>query len=164
MTNKVLFSFLAASFLTLGACGSETDDPPGETCIDYSAVSGSASFELDVMPLFDQACNSSSCHAGAAAPEGLVLTAVDATERTALVTSLTSAWARRANMQLITAGDPANSFLLLKCEYDKAGITECATDCSALGCGAPMPSGGTMLTASELDILRRWIKDGAQDN
>jgi hypothetical protein len=163
VTNKVLFSVLAASFLTLGACGSETNEPPG-ACVDYSAVSGTASFELDVMPLFDQACNSSSCHSGAAAPEGLPLTAVDAAERTALVTLLTSAWAKRANMQFVTAGDPANSFLLLKCEYDKAGIEECATDCSALGCGAPMPSGGAMLTASELDVLRRWIKDGAKDN
>ena len=164
MTNKVLFSVLAASFLTLGACGSETDDPPGDTCVDYSAVSGSASFELDVMPLFDQACNSSSCHSGAAAPEGLALTAVDAAERTALVGLLTSASAKRANMKLVTAGDPANSFLLLKCEYDKDGIAECASDCSALGCGSPMPSGATMLTDSELDVLRRWIKDGAQDN
>jgi hypothetical protein len=92
------------------------------------------------------------------------LLAADAAARTALVSTLTSTNANGASMKLVVPGDPASSFLMVKCEYDKATIETCATECGALGCGLQMPSGSPPLTDSELDILRRWIKDGAKDN
>ena len=169
MLNKAILSVLAVSTLTVFACGG--DDPPastestgsGSVCIDYSSVSGDASFKLDVMPLFDQACNSMSCHGGSSPAQGLGLTAATDDERTALINTLTSTTASQATLKLVEPGDPAASFLLIKCEYDKAGIEACTESCGGTGCGSPMPF-GTPLAESEKEVLRRWIASGAQDN
>lgn len=60
----------------------------------------------------------------------------------------------RADLNLVTPGDPDSSFLVQKLE--------------ALGAssdvGAPMPYGYQALSESEVDVLARWIAEGAPNN
>ena len=171
MAKKVFASALAVSLLVFAACGDDngTSEAGGggnaSTCVDYSGVSGEASFENDVMGVFALSCNSTSCHGGATPGAGLSLVATSASDRTALIGSLVGNSAQRSGMKLVVAGEPDISWLLVTCEYDKADFEGCGnTTCSAQGCGVRMPMGGDKLTDSQLKVVRQWIKGGAKDN
>jgi mono/diheme cytochrome c family protein len=60
----------------------------------------------------------------------------------------------RADLDLVTPGDPDASFLVMKLE---AKIPSSAV-------GAPMPAGFEPLSAAEVDRVRRWILQGARNN
>ena len=63
-------------------------------------------------------------------------------------------------MPLVTAGDPAKSFLMHKMDGD-----QCAFDCGENSCGSLMPEDGSKpLPVLNRDTIRRWIAQGAQDN
>ena len=57
-----------------------------------------------------------------------------------------------ANLLRIAPGDPDNSYLVWKIE----GRPEIA--------GAQMPRGRAPLPQEQIDVIRQWIADGAQDN
>jgi hypothetical protein len=71
--------------------------------------------------------------------------------------------------KLIVAGDPANSFFMLKLDGCESSMgLQCVkiksnkTD-PLIPCGESMPD-GNLLCDSERDIFRRWIAQGAQNN
>jgi hypothetical protein len=78
------------------------------------------------------------------------------------------------NMNLVTAGDPANSYLMHKMDGDACTL---AAQCN-MGpfhaaypdCGANMPNPvppamtSQLLAPSQRDTVRAWIKQGAQNN
>ena len=71
------------------------------------------------------------------------------------------------SMNLITPGDPAQSFLMHKMDDDQCTlITECMVGHSFRpNCGVFMPyQFPDVLDADARDTVRRWIKQGAQDN
>ena len=53
----------------------------------------------------------------------------------------------------VLAGSPSGSYLITKLE----GAGPCFT-------GVPMPNGGPPLSAGELDLIIKWIAEGAPDN
>jgi hypothetical protein len=78
------------------------------------------------------------------------------------------------SMNIVTAGDPTNSFLMHKIDGDQCTL---ASQCEApdgaifmgnttvpVPCGQNMPYLNSMLTTAELDTIRRWIAQGAMDN
>ena len=63
-----------------------------------------------------------------------------------------------ASLVLVKPGDPDNSFLLRKLEGNLAGLP-----CEPT-CGVRMPQGSLPLEAKDIDLVRRWIANGAQDD
>lgn len=157
------------------------------------------SFETDVFPLLRRSCGISTvCHGsgpgqGAA---GLYLgpkksdteTVVDQAFRQSIIDALVGVTSQTVpdsasdagaagaagasgggGAKLIVAGDPANSFFMLKLDgcQSSAGL-QCVkiksnkTDPLEL-CGESMPD-GELLCDDERDIFRRWIAQGAQNN
>lgn len=94
------------------------------------------SFELEVLPLLEKRCNR--CHEPDESQSGLDLTRVDTI--------------KRGGDELgtgIVPGDPDSSPLI----QVVTGKTEPA-----------MPSEGDPLSKAEIDLLRRWIQEGAEDD
>lgn len=169
MHTTKLIVLLTSGALLLGAAACSDDETSSGACIDYSAVSGSPSFANDVMPIFQQSCNFSSCHSSAIpspqedlalGPEnGIQVTQADLD---AVHGAIVGAASVRSSMNLVTAGDPANSWLLAKVEYEPADLGTCAV-CTP-PCGDRMPVSSPALSDAALNTLRAWIKDGAQNN
>jgi hypothetical protein len=77
-------------------------------------------------------------------------------------------------MMLVTAGDPTHSYLMHKMDGDQCTL---ATQCNAgeykaayPNCGGIMPqpippqTTSNLLAPSDRDVVRAWIKQGAQSN
>ena len=162
--------------LAMPACGDdETGEASGgEGCVDYSGVSGSASFADDVMPIFQQACNFTACHATedssgnpVNAMEDLGLGPVSmvtptADHLSAVHSAIVGAGSNQSSLSMVAAGDPGASWLLVKVEYDD--LQACSTNGCESGCGDRMPLNSMALSTAQLDVLRQWIADGAQNN
>ncbi len=84
------------------------------------------------------------CHAGAAAPEGLML---DAANSYGLLVDVPSVQA--PDLMRVEPGNPDDSYLIQKLEGTAA-------------VGARMPEGGPPLPQSDINVIRQWITEGAQ--
>ena len=93
-------------------------------------------------------CTAPSCH-GAGGAGGLVLSPGEAYANLVGVPASNPA-AQAAGLLRVAPGDPTNSFLLRKLTGALGGAE-----------GAPMPFGGAPLSASSIDLVRRWIAAGA---
>lgn len=128
------------------------------------------SFTGQVEPIFQQSCAlSASCHGDpAAAPVQPYLGSVDGgTDAATLLAKIVGVpSAEDPTMNLVTAGDPANSFLVHKMDGDQCTLAaQCAGTAISMtyaNCGASMPSGIATLPASIRDTVRAWIKQGAR--
>jgi hypothetical protein len=71
------------------------------------------------------------------------------------------------SMNLVTAGDPAQSFLMHKMDGDQCTlVSQCMMGNSFRpNCGVFMPyQAPTLLDVPTRDTVRRWIAQGAKDN
>ena len=178
MTSRVSASIpklaLIAGLITgLCACSDSEGDTSGgggttEQCADYADISGSVSFETDVMPVFVGACSlSASCHQAPNGKEDLSLgndpaMMVTAGEVHAAIVGVPSALATR---DLVVAGDPAGSWLMNVMEYSTADtLQQCTGESCGDDCPTQMPQGGGRLAQDRLDAIATWIKDGAPNN
>jgi len=66
--------------------------------------------------------------------------------------SLVNVKSTETSLTLVIPSDPDESYLLHKLE-GRAGIV-----------GERMPKGGPFLTTVEVDLIKQWISDGAQNN
>lgn len=190
--------------LSAAGCSSTSSDSPGGsggdckkvTCnaLDYASLDATpVSFKNDIFtPILRPTCNTSSCHGLALAQKtadlpgaGLYLgpldkdtvTTVDDNMMALINTELTGASRTAPSMKLAAAGDPANSFLMLKltgCQNTKS--LSCTVQSVTLsetksGCGDTMPAscytqmnGLTPPTQAQLTIIARWIAQGAKNN
>jgi hypothetical protein len=147
------------------------------------------SFTNDIIPLFQLSCTLSSvCHGqiGNPAEEDLYLGKnAGGTDASMVYAGIVGVHSREdPEMNLITPGDVAASFLWLKSNVDDLGnfvdlmssdlLDECApaaassNACSNCGsptfCGAGMPYLSIPLESSQLCLLKAWIEQGAQNN
>lgn len=162
----------AMCVLVLAGCAEETV-APASGCRNYDDSAhfvAAASFNADVLPIFQRSCNFNACH-GSGTPrpqEGLWLgpfesVAASPEERTAIIAGLIGVRANLAEMDQVVPGDPAASFLLAKVEY--ADFLACETNrCVKLRCGGRMPRADPPLDEEELKRIRTWIRDGARDD
>lgn len=155
------------------------------------------SFETDVFPLLRRSCGISTvCH-GAGPGQGAASlylgpkksdteTVVDAAFRQSIIDGLVgvtsetvpdassdagAAGAAGASgaggMKLVVAGDPANSFLMLKMDGCQSSMglscVKIKSNKTDELCGESMPD-GELLCDDERDVFRRWIAQGAQNN
>lgn len=164
-----------------GGAGGQTCTPgqttPYVSCIDLTAPV--VSFAQQVMPAFQQSCASqgNACHGSPKAAQnesstGQVLlghaesgAAVDAATLLAGLVGVKSP--ENPGMDIVKAGDPANSYLMHKLDDDQCQYaTACAGTSNELfaNCGVGMPYGAGILDAATRDAIRRWIAQGAQNN
>jgi hypothetical protein len=165
-----------------GADGGECT--PGTTPAYTSCLTGSdlqaptVSFAQSVQPLFNSSCALSTpgtCHAlqnaGTSTPWLVYLGAVTGTvDAGAVITGLVGKpAAENPGMSLIKAGDPDNSYLMHKLDYDQC---QYSTACNAQvavnpqfeACGQGMPYQSGILPETNRDDVRRWIAQGAKNN
>ncbi len=140
MSARTILAALA--MLTAAACGA----PP--------------SFSTEIQPIFNRSCaiGGSTCHGATGTGAGLRLDSANAYANIVGVTSF------EIPMPLVTAGNPDSSFLLHKVRGSMyTEIPACSS--ASQNCGVVMPMvGGIMLSADEIDLIRRWIAAGAPNN
>jgi hypothetical protein len=157
---------------------------PGVTPAYTSCVNGSdlmtptVSFAQSVQPLFNMSCSLSTpgtCHAlqnpGNTTPWLVYLGAVTGTVDAGAVLSglVGKPAAEDPSMDLIKAGDPENSYLMHKLDYDQCQFSAA---CNAQlhvnpqfqACGQGMPYFSGILDTDTRDNIRRWIAQGAKNN
>jgi hypothetical protein len=139
--------------------------------------SAAVSFRTDIMPIFQQSCTLSSvCHGqmNNTSEENLYLGENGgATDAGALYGMLVGVPSKEdPSMNLVTAGDPANSYLWHKVVGDQnslaSGCAKAATQCtdcnSTQPCGGNQPYLGEMLQETDLCAIENWISQGARNN
>ena len=125
------------ALLVLGACG--CSDRGSDPMDPGGGGPAPVSYAADVQPIWNANCTG--CHGGTA---GLELSPPDS--RAALVSVASTNWGGVR----VAAGDPAASVLFRKISGDS-------------GVGDRMPQGGA-LGADDIEMVRRWIAEGALDN
>jgi hypothetical protein len=152
---------LSAAEIVAIACWIEGADDPGgdepDATIDYDDCGYAAEFgEPDpdsgatlsghVQPIFDARCATAGCHGDIAPAAGL-----DLTDGAARGNLLEVASTQNPEVDLVTPGNPTNSYLMKK--LLEAGFA-----------GVQMPKGADALSDAELDTVRLWISYGAPDD
>jgi len=98
--------------------------------------------------VFDVAC--ASCHSGSSPAGNLDLSSAEASYNSLVTRPADNSVAYENGWSLVKAGEPDLSFLCRKIEYP------------GMGEGAPMPPGDEQLNDIYIDLVRRWIEEGAQ--
>lgn len=156
-----------------GAGGSGTGGG-SSACFDYTGFDGSSpavGLRADVMPILQTSCTfAASCHGAESGSAGHVFLGPSAgTMPTDMQIQAMLAQTVGVNPEhsspgipLITASDPARSFLMHKMD-GTVGCADlaCAADSS---CGQAMPPAQPTIAQDRRDTVRRWIAQGAQDN
>lgn len=107
---------------------------------------GTVSFRHDILPIFR---NCIMCHQDALPIGGLSLTPESAYQQ------LVGFRAIEADRDRVDAGSPEKSYLLDKVTGRNASVK---------GGGVGMPMGQAPLRQDDVDLIRRWIKQGAKNN
>jgi hypothetical protein len=158
--------------LDSGGSSDGASDGGCQAYVSNANLSMPVSFTSDLMPVFAQNCASQfACHLSPNfAPLQPVLGSLDggidaATILTAIV-GVSSV--EDPQMNIVTAGDPANSYLMHKVDGDQCTL---AAQCNAPtatyhsvypNCGSSMPLGMSPLSVGTRDMIRAWIKQGAK--
>ena len=155
------------------ACGGDDEGTGGgaaTSCTDFSGVSGSPSFQSDVMPIFSLSCAlSSSCHQTPSGKEDLVLGQAmsDGPPDQMLIDEvhalIVGAASTESSLPRVEAGNPSGSWLLVKMACDQDELTEQDPSCTSPDC-EPMPPPAGGLDAARIDIVAAWIASGAPNN
>jgi hypothetical protein len=104
----------------------------------------------DVQPIFTTSCALAGCHRGSSPEEGLSLAAG---ETFASVVGVPSSQA--SDLNLVEPGDPQMSYLFHKIS---------GTQRSVGGEGTRMPRNRAALKAADIEKIRLWIEQGAEEN
>jgi hypothetical protein len=128
----------------LSGCFSEhTTLPTGED----------VSFATDIQPILNGSCASSACHGtGSANPPSkpMLLSTGEAYDAIVGVAS-----AQLPSMARVTPGQPDQSYLIRKLQGTHRDVG---------GLGSRMPLGQPPLAQSVVDVIRRWVSEGAARN
>lgn len=151
-------------------CGNGADGCFDSSC--FKSDSPVVSFKTDVLPILRTSCGlSNSCHGnenGQGGQHYLGPKNSDPAPTAAQIQIIFDTWINqppviKAGMNLITPGDPEQSFFMHKLDGLKCSKLMCSGD----ECGKLMPLGATENTlydADKRDTLRRWIAQGAKND
>lgn len=180
MQPKILVPSMCLALACAPACGDDETTTGTGTCVDYTAVDinacngGPCSFAADIIPIFHGACSlSTACHlTGNNSGEDLGLgpgpmMMPTPMEIDAVYAAIVNRTSNRSDLPLVTPGEPAESWLLAKVEYED--LQSCPTNACATtadGCGVRMPQAPSQppLEAERVAKLRAWIKAGAAND
>jgi hypothetical protein len=118
--------------------GCKDSSPVGDEGSPSNIVfpTSNVSFQAQVLPLFNQACNFSGCHGS------------DALQSVVKLTSWGELMVSGAGVGAVIPGQPNNSTLVKRIE----------------GQGARMPPTGYPLNQNQINGIRAWIVEGAKNN
>jgi len=117
-----------------------------QPAMEGPAPEPTASFAEIQDTILTPTCAVSGCHTGANPPDGLNLSAGEAYSNIVDIASV-----QMPDLFRIEPGDPDNSYLIRKVEG--SGIV-----------ANRMPLNDDPLTEDQIDLLRQWVSDGAEDN
>jgi hypothetical protein len=165
--------FFAPCLALLTSCSSsKTGDSDAATChafVSDAGLSETISFAADVVPIFQTNCTGGGfgCH-GTDDNTPYLGDADGGSDPSDLLASIVGVLSPEDPlMDLVAAGDPANSYLMHKMDGDQCTL---AAGCmqSRFGyltdCGNNMPNGGATLPLATRDMVRAWIAQGATNN
>ncbi|MDB5214431.1 MAG: hypothetical protein JWO86_2358 [Myxococcaceae bacterium] len=143
---------------TLGSSGSTTKDG-GSSGAVADARNPYPSFKGDVVPIIQQSCSLTACHASKESNLGILLQY----DPMQLYTELqkTSPTSKTA---FVVAGDPAASYVILKLEGKQSTLAaKCPSSGQELNCGNVMPPDDP-LPAAKIKVFTDWIMAGAKND
>lgn len=179
--RKLLLVSLVAVACVGAACGGDDGDntsgggngtaPPGcyAPAAGFDSTTPQVNFRADVLPILQRSCGlAAACHGEVSGPNPylgppITVEATDADLQAIREQNVSVASKNNPGMNLVEPGDPVNSFLMHKLDWDqdKCSLLECVN--TDAGCGGEMPP-GLKLEDSERDTIRRWIAQGANVN
>lgn len=136
---------------------SGTKDAGGASAVD--ARRPYPSFRDDVVPLVQESCSLTACHASKESNLGIFL-AYDSAQ---IYAELKKTSPTAVGEPFVVAGDPAKSYLMVKLEGKQANLASKCAGSTYPTCGAVMPPDDP-LPAAKLETIRKWIVEGAKDN
>ena len=151
MNSHLVRSVIVIGALAGLACagdGSQLADP-GDDNNNGGGGGGGTGFAGAVQPILTANCALSGCHSGASPAQGMNLSSGQAYANIVSVPSIESSLMR------VKPSEPDSSYLVHKIQ---------GTQGSVGGSGGRMPLGRTALTQTQIDVIRQWIADGAQNN
>ena len=150
MNPRLVRSVIVIGALAGLACagdGSQLADPGDDN--DNGNGTGGSGFAAAVQPILTANCALSGCHAGASPAQGMNLSLGQAFANIVNVPSNESGLLR------VKPSEPDSSYLVHKIQ---------GTQSTVGGSGGRMPLGRAALSQAQIDIIRQWIADGAQNN
>lgn len=158
------------------APGSSNPTPAYVPCVTGSALqSPSVSFAKDIQPIWNASCaiSGATCHGSTATDPkttgqiylGSIDGGVAASDILPKIVGQPSP--ENGQMDIIKAGDPANSYLMHKLDGDECLYAKtCNATQNAIfaNCGIQMPFNSGVLDQDSRDKIRRWIAQGANAN
>jgi hypothetical protein len=124
----------------------------GSTFMEPGDGNGNGSgpeFAAEVQPIFTANCAFSGCHAGSNPAQGMNLSEGQA------YANIVNVQSNESGLLRVKAGEPDESYLVHKIQ---------GTQGSVGGSGGQMPLGGTPLTQAQINLIREWITNGAENN
>lgn len=178
LMTHILVGVAAVACLGTTACSSKTSESGSDDggCVPYVSnadlTTPTVTFGSDVLPIMNASCGTegATCHGTPAVVSlqrpflGIVDGGADAAEIVEGIVGVKSQ--EDPSMNLVTASDPTNSFLMHKVDGDQCTLaSECAASTTPYtNCGLAMPYTEAQLPQSDRDTIRRWIAQGAQNN
>jgi hypothetical protein len=118
-----------------------------------ASLSTNVSFELNVQPIFTDDCGVVGCHVPGSPTGGLILAEGFAFSQIVNVSA-----GEAPTLNYVTPGDPADSFLAVKINYNGLFATK------GKGSLMPAPATGSTLSPDEIATIANWIAQGAVNN
>ncbi|MDO8520239.1 MAG: c-type cytochrome domain-containing protein [Deltaproteobacteria bacterium] len=137
--RKLLWILILMPLISCGGSSSSDDEENDDDAADDATLSA---IQDDI---FTPTCAVSGCHSSVSAQEGLSLASGESFSSLVNVDS-----AQDSSLKLVEPGDPDNSYLIHKLE--------------GTGSGSQMPRGGSALSDEDMDRIRDWITNGAENN
>ncbi len=155
---------VSVSLALLGAACSSTSDPTLGSGTKDGGSSGAAvdarnpypSFKDDVVPLVQQTCALTACHASKESNLGIFL----AYDPAQIYAEFKKTSPTAVGAPFVVAGDPESSYVILKLEGKQD--TE-AAKCPSMKCGTVMPPDDP-LPEAQIKVFRDWIMAGAKND
>jgi len=113
------------------------------------AVTPEATFAADVQPILTANCATTGCHVAPDPQQGMDLSAGQA------YAAIVNVASNESSLDRIEPGNPEASYLVHKIR---------GTQGSVGGSGGQMPLGRTPLPTATINVIRSWVRGGAQNN
>ncbi|MBI4531951.1 MAG: hypothetical protein HY709_10590 [Candidatus Latescibacteria bacterium] len=158
-TQQRLFMIIITGCLMIAGCGAYGDSdnytPTGPGNNGNTGGTGdqpivNPSYKDHIQPIFTANCALSGCHAGSRPEEGMSL------EEGKSHGNIVNQPSRQVPSRMrIKPSDPDNSYLYRKIQGEQGAVG---------GSGSRMPKDRSSLSSAQIETIKNWITQGAQDN
>jgi hypothetical protein len=175
---RLIALLIATTSLGTAACSSSTGGNTGSSSSSggtgsSSGSSGPVSFSADVLPAFQMSCGiaGSTCHGtglnASIMQRPFLGNNTGGTDPSMVLPGIVSVTSQEdPKLDIVKPGDSANSYMVYKIKGTQGMLkTDCATGGTPYtDCGLQMPYASAPLDQATIDLIIRWIDQGAQNN